>query len=194
MALHMRAEYDQPCVATGVTASGTLRLSVPGAIEIDNAAVGGTLYCEGAEPRVEAYVAIESMVLADTLELERVRLDLRSVTPAVGRCRLPVSKPVLKAPPSACNQLLKLKYDTLLSSFAFKFNPRHYTAGAAAGGALQSLDWTIDVSGTMRFDKLLATMPSMSTTGTTLEVGRCRSKASKLLLKARLVSALETEM
>jgi hypothetical protein len=62
LALHMRAVYNKPCAPTGASASGTLRLSVPGAIEIENAAVGGTLYCEGAEPRVEAYVAIESMV------------------------------------------------------------------------------------------------------------------------------------
>jgi hypothetical protein len=38
------------------------------------------------------------MVLADFIELERVRLDLSSVNPLVGRCRFTVSKPALKAP------------------------------------------------------------------------------------------------
>jgi hypothetical protein len=34
---------------------------------------------------------------------------------------------VLKAPPGVCSQRLKLEYDKLLSSFAFKFNLRHYS-------------------------------------------------------------------
>jgi len=122
MALHMRAEYNKPCAELGVSASGTLQLSVPGAIEIENAAIGGTLYCEGAEPRVEAYIALESMVLADVIEIQRVRLDLRSVNPA------------------------------------------------NATGDLSSLDWKIGVAGTMRFDKLLAKIPSVSSAGTVLEV------------------------
>jgi len=82
MQLHMRAAYDTPCLATGASASGTLALSMPGTLKIENAAVGGTLYCEGADPRVEAYVAIQSLVLAEVLELEDVRLDLNSVAPA----------------------------------------------------------------------------------------------------------------
>jgi hypothetical protein len=45
----------------------------------------------------------------------------------VGRCRLTVSKPVLKAPPGVCNQRLNLEYGDPLSNVAFKFNVRHYT-------------------------------------------------------------------
>jgi hypothetical protein len=42
----------------------------------------------------------------------------------VGRCRLTVSKPMLKAPDTKRS---KLKYDKLLSSFAVNFNLRRYT-------------------------------------------------------------------
>ena len=48
------------------------------------------------------------------------------VDPLVGRCRLALSKPVLKAPLVSALRI-KRKYDELLSSFAFKFNLRHYT-------------------------------------------------------------------
>jgi hypothetical protein len=41
----------------------------------------------------------------------------------VGRCRLTVSKPVLKAP---IVQRLKLQYDEPLSNFAFNFNLCRY--------------------------------------------------------------------
>jgi len=45
----------------------------------------------------------------------------------VGRCRLTVSKPVLKAP---WYHLLKLEYDEPLSNFALKFNLRRFSKGA----------------------------------------------------------------
>jgi len=45
----------------------------------------------------------------------------------VGWCKL---KPVLKAP---CFQRLKLKYDKLLSSFAFNFDLRRYIKGGGKG-------------------------------------------------------------
>jgi hypothetical protein len=46
---------------------------------------------------------------------------------AVGRCRLTVSKSVLKAKRVWFHRL-KHKYDKRLSRFAFKFNLRHYNA------------------------------------------------------------------
>ena len=141
VALHMRAAYNKPCRATGAAASGTLRLTVPGVIEIEHAAASGTLYCQGTEPRVEAYVSIGSMLLADTLELEKVRLDLRSVTPEGG-----------------------------------------------GGSDLQSLDWNINVSGTMRFDKLLSKLPSVSSAGAVLEVdAKLAVIAGSAVLKAIIV-------
>jgi hypothetical protein len=45
----------------------------------------------------------------------------------VGRCRLTLSKPKLKAPGT---ERLKLEYDEPLSSFAFTFNLRRYTQAA----------------------------------------------------------------
>jgi hypothetical protein len=51
----------------------------------------------------------------------------RGGSPPVGRCMLPVSKPVLKAPGS---NRLKLKYDEPLSSFGFKL--RRFSPAPAA--------------------------------------------------------------
>ena len=67
---------------------------------------------------------------------------------------------------------MKQKCDELLSNFAFNFNLRRYTKAAAdlLPGGLEDMD-----------------------VGLTL-VGRCKLPVSKLKLKARLVSALETEM
>ena len=45
----------------------------------------------------------------------------------VGRCRL---TPGVNSSPHACLQLLKLKYDNMLSNFAFNCNLRHYITGA----------------------------------------------------------------
>ena len=39
----------------------------------------------------------------------------------------------VESAPGVCNQRLKLKYDKLLSSFAFKFNLRRYIVGALVG-------------------------------------------------------------
>jgi len=59
----------------------------------------------------------------------------------VGRCRLPVSKPVLKAQ-RLWYQRLKLQYDETLSNFAFKFNLRRYIkflrSGAVKSGRFQA--------------------------------------------------------
>ena len=46
------------------------------------------------------------------------------VSAKVGRCRLTVSKPMLKAPGIKC---FNLKYNKLLSTFGFDFNLRRYT-------------------------------------------------------------------
>ena len=47
----------------------------------------------------------------------------------VGRCRL---TPGFRSWPHACFQLLKLKYEKLLSSFAFNCNLRPYTVGSCS--------------------------------------------------------------
>ena len=62
---------------------------------------------------------------------------------AVGWCRLTVSKPVLKAPGTGTKHL-KLKYDQLLSTFAFNFNLRRYTVVAQGPKAESCVD---DVAG-----------------------------------------------
>ena len=61
---------------------------------------------------------------------------------------------------------LKQENDKLLSNLGFNFNLRRYTMGSAMGGA--------DLSG--------------------VGVGRCRLTASKPVLKAPLLSALEAEI
>jgi len=61
----------------------------------------------------------------------------------VGRCSLTVSKPVLKAPMmSVCNQRLKLQYDELLSSFAFKFNVGAPLRRGEPACVLEPVDYT----------------------------------------------------
>ena len=64
---------------------------------------------------------------------------------------------------------MKLKYDGLLSHFAFKFNLRRFTKAARR---------------TAQLAKLGAMADQMPT------VGRCRLTASKPELKGRLVSAI----
>lgn len=120
--LHMRGEYNKPCNRVGVDALGIIRVNVPGAIKIENAIITGTLYCEGHDPRVEAYLGVESLVLADILQIEQVHVNLRSVTPQ------------------------------------------------GTGLGLESLDWKLNVSGTIRFDKMLEKMPSLSSKDTNIEV------------------------
>ena len=87
----------------------------------------------------------------------------------MGRSRLTVSKPVLKARPVSVISALKLKCDEPLSNVAFNFNLRRYTA------------------------EYLASPPPPEYSPPPL-VGRCRLPVSKPELKARLVSALETKM
>jgi hypothetical protein len=55
--------------------------------------------------------------------------EVRLIQASVGRCRLRVSKPVLKARAvSALEKRLKLKCDESLSNVAFNFNLHHYTS------------------------------------------------------------------
>jgi hypothetical protein len=70
--------------------------------------------------------------------LRRYTMDLLNELPAfntsaltVGRCRLTLSKPVLKPPGT---QRLKLNCHMLLSTFAFIFNLRRYTTGPSWRG------------------------------------------------------------
>jgi hypothetical protein len=55
----------------------------------------------------------------------------------VGRCRLTVSNPVLKAPMVS---VLQLPCDEALSNFAFTFNLRRYTMGSNLAGAAVPVD------------------------------------------------------
>ena len=76
-------------------------------------------------------------------------------------------KPTLKA---LGTKPLKLKYDELLSRFAFKFNLRHYT------------EVWMNLNNVACWGKFNVT------------VRRCSLTVSKLVLKAPMVSALETIM
>jgi hypothetical protein len=87
----------------------------------------------------------------------------------VGRCRLTVSKPELKA---FLVQRFKLKCDEMLLNCAFNFNVRRYTKVPGGGGA-------DDVN-----------FMGIITNRKDDEVGRCRLTVSKLELKA----CLETKM
>jgi len=89
---------------------------------------------------------------------------------SVGRCRLTLSKPALKAPGT---NRLKLKCDKLLSRFGFNVNMRRYTAV---------------LDGDYPHAHIPATAPASTS------VGRCRLTVSTAVLKARLVSALETKL
>ena len=72
---------------------------------------------------------------------------------------------------------MKLKYDTLLSNFAFNFNLRHYIKEDDKGAAARFKPLQLDFKACM--------FVAMA------KVGRCRLTVSKPELKARLVSALE---
>jgi Na+/H+-translocating membrane pyrophosphatase len=88
---------------------------------------------------------ISAMILGGTMAkkagLSEDRMTYFIMFPLVGRCRLTVSKPVLKAPPGF--SALKLKYDNLLSSFSFKFNLRLYTL------VVHALDCLVSAAGIM---------------------------------------------
>jgi hypothetical protein len=76
--------------------------------------------------------------------------DAASLAPAVGRCRMTVSKPVLKAK-HAWFQRMKLECDEALSNLGFNFNLRRYTAlpalrreyATAALGRAMQVDYSI---------------------------------------------------
>jgi hypothetical protein len=94
-------------------------------------------------------------------------------------------KPLLKAPGS---KLLKLQRDKLLSSFAFNFNLRRCTTVTA--DTWQHVAVAVDTTAATA-SQVKIYLDGVEVTGT---VGRCRLTVSKPELKARLVSALETEM
>ena len=83
-------------------------------------------------------------------------------------------KPTVKAPGI---KLLKLKYDTPLSNFAFNFNWRRYTKGFAIAAPPRPYP-----------RRVLETFEKFPR-----EAGQCRLPVSKPELKERLVSALETD-
>ena len=56
----------------------------------------------------------------------RFLIQFTAHRPAVGRCRLTLAKPMLKAP---LVSVRKLHYDEPLSNSAFNFNLRRHTAG-----------------------------------------------------------------
>ena len=122
--LHMRGDYNDPCNQLGVNLLGIMHVNVPGTIVVDNTVITGTLYCEGHDPRVEAYLGIDSLVLADVLEIEQVHIKLRSVTPTK------VSGEV----------------------------------------EFEALNWKLNVSGTLRFDKMLEGIPSLSSKDTLIHI------------------------
>jgi hypothetical protein len=78
---------------------------------------------------------------------------------------------------------LKLKCDEPLSNVAFKFNVRRYTEGRAKVAAGEAAAAAAEAADKLRTSEERNT-----------EVGRCRLTVSTPELKARLVSALETEM
>ena len=59
------------------------------------------------------------------------------LTYEAGRCRL---TPGFRSRPHACFQCLKLKYDKLLSNFAFKCNLRRYNEGSVDVHAITDPD------------------------------------------------------
>jgi len=112
-------------------------------------------------------------------------------------------KPTLKAPGS---MQLKLRYDGPVSNCAFKISLRRYTecslvhvdanpVDAAWGGDRPAFPTAplrvhpIQFSGNSVADKLADIRKQL-----TAQVGRCRLTVSKPVLKAPLVSALETKM
>jgi hypothetical protein len=112
-----------------------------------------------------------------TTTSRRTGRRLLRVLLVVGRCSLTVSNPVLiESAAWFQSTRLKLKYDQLLSSFAFKFNLRHCmaedhsTSQAAMRRVIINAGMLCDVA------------------------GRCRSPVSKYVLNAPTVSALETKI
>jgi hypothetical protein len=101
-------------------------------------------------------------------------------------------KLVLKAPGF---MLLKLRYDGPLSNFACNFILRRYRKGKKTGPQRVWPTYGLDMP-----DKRPKLVPSaasvekafMKKAVADIRVGRCRLTVSKLELKARLVSALQT--
>ena len=134
----------------------------------------------GGEP--EEAAAAEAAAAAAAVVAEEVAQCEREAV--VGRCRLTLSNPRLKA---AGTNRLELTYDGPLSNFAFSFNLRRYTMAESARGEALSRE----------LEQLRGERRRLDDRGRELdarEVGRCRLTVSKPELKARLVSALETRM
>ena len=67
-------------------------------------------------------------------------------------------KPTLKAPGT---KRLKLKYDNLLSSFAFKFNLRRYTKDAAqAASIVGCLGWRLEEAEVEALERAAKAVPA----------------------------------
>jgi hypothetical protein len=87
----------------------------------------------------------------------------------------------VESAPGVCNQRLKLKCDEPLSNGAFNFNLRRYNSGGHASVAI------LGRSGRSKQVHAASIADGSA-------VGRCRLSVSKPELKARLVSALETNI
>jgi len=74
--MQLTANYSVPCDRTGAAVAGFIKLDVPGSITVD-AIITGTLYCVGAAPGVEFYAAVNSMMIADVIELIDVEFIAR---------------------------------------------------------------------------------------------------------------------
>ena len=86
-----------------------------------------------AAPNLIAAMSFDTTVTTVTRRHKHVGVSAAAAAATmVGRGRLTLSNPILKAPGT---KRLKLKHDKLLSSFAFKFNLRRYTMLAAANAA-----------------------------------------------------------
>ena len=99
-------------------------------------------------------------------------------------------KSTLKAPGT---KRLKLKYDKLLSNFAFNFNLRRYKEELAVT-RMRLVDADSDSNDARSWKSVCS--GGGGTGAGDIGVGRCRFpvRVSKLVLKAGLLSALETEI
>jgi hypothetical protein len=118
--------------------------------------------------------------------VETARVYVRDNTMA-GRCRL---NRVETSVESAWFHRFKLEYDAPLSKFAFNFNVRRYTMVGVYALLLFGGELKVD------HEKGRLTMDGWAefNAPARIGVGRCRLTVSKPELKARLVSALETNM
>jgi uncharacterized membrane protein YgcG len=88
---------------------------------------------------------------------------------------------MFKAPKTPKTKRLNPKYDETMSNFAFKFNVRRYTLVEVEKAAAKTKATTA------------AEAVAVEVAAAVVAVGRCRLTASKPVLKALMVSALETK-